>query len=66
MFKKMTFQPTLSDLEDQKRERMVNRARIMTAAQFHNREEKEGKTEAGNKNEPQTKTMRTIWKSIPH
>ena len=43
----MTFQPTLSDSEDQKMERMVNRARITTAAQFYDRDEKEEMMEIG-------------------
>ena len=34
-FKKMSFKPTLSDSEDQEIERMVNRARITTTAQFY-------------------------------
>ena len=37
-FKKMTFQPTLSNSEDQEMERMVNQARITMVAQFYDRD----------------------------
>ena len=62
----MTFQTTLSDLEDREMERMVNRARIMTAAQFYDKDEKEGLTEIGGENEPPAKKMHITWSSIPH
>ena len=66
MFKKMTFQPTLSDSEDQEIERMVNRARITTAAQFYDRDEKEGLTEIGAENDPPAKKMHITQSSIPY
>ena len=43
----MSFQPTLSDSEDQELERMVNQARITTTAQFYIEDKKEGLTEIG-------------------
>ena len=51
----MTFQPTLSDSEDQEMERMVNQARITTIVQFYVKDKKEGLTEIGPVKEPPPK-----------
>ena len=45
---------------------MVNRARITTAAQFYDRDEKEGLTEIGIAKEPPAKIMFITLSSIPH
>ena len=44
---------------------MTNRTRIMTAAQSNDRKERGRAIGAGDKNEPQTKTVHTTWTSIP-
>ena len=46
-------------------EKMVNRARITTAAQFYDRDEKEGLMEIGTVKEPLAKKMHIILSSIP-
>ena len=60
------FQPTLADSEDREMEWMVNRARITTAAQFYDRDKKEGLTEIGAETEPPAKKTRIVWSNIPH
>ena len=47
-------------------EKMVNRARINTVAQFYNRDEKEGLTEIGAETEPLAKKTHIVWSNIPH
>ena len=51
----MSFQPKISDSEDQELERMVNRARITTTVQFYVKDKKEGLTEIGPVKQPLAK-----------
>ena len=44
----------------------MNRARITTAAQFYDRDEKEGLMEIGAENEPPAKKIHITWSSIPN
>ena len=61
----MSFQPTISDSEDQGMERMVNQARITTAAQFYIKDDKEGLMEIGPVKEPPAKKMCITLSNIP-
>ena len=47
-------------------EQIVNRAKITTAAQFYDKDEKEGLTEIGVEIEPLAKKTRIFWSDIPH
>ena len=51
----MSFQPTLSDSEDLDLEIIVNRARIITTAQFYVKDKKEGLMEIGPMKQPPAK-----------
>ena len=61
----MTFQPMLSESEDREVERMVSRVRIMTTAQFYDRDKKEGLTEIRAVKEPPAKKMHITLSNIP-
>ena len=61
----MSFQPTLSEPEDQEVERMVSRARITTTVQFYDRDKKEGLTEIGAVKKPPAKKMHIKLSHIP-
>ena len=64
-FKKMSFQPTLSDSEDPELERMVNRARLTTTAQFYVKDKNEGLTDIGPVKELPAKKIGITLSNIP-